>query len=381
MEKKMYKFSIPQSQKHKNIKKLKELKLLSNYVPVKKIHFQSNISEYETEPSLQKNFPNKNPKNAPKLNTQAKSVQNTHSNQFSPNKLFNNSISKRVPSNKNKLNSNYGSLYDLNYLNNNDFSNEKKIIEKKIKKINTLKNQLLYYVNQINFIEQNNKVFLEIQNNIKNNLNELSYNKSHSVNKKSSNILYINKNNSKSLLVNNKSYVGFSQNNNIINNEKLIGIDIADKKLEKQLSNYLTENNSENNFIINNNCKDENKNILNIIYHSKKSGFKFNDIGSKNNNNNNNKMKNGMKNHKKNKFKKETSFKSYNKNNLLGKGKNNNIYFYTNKENNQKVSVNQKKIINNEFNANLKFDIQYKNINERMVNLFNSCFDYFSSNQ
>jgi len=376
----MYKFSIPQSQKHKNIKKLKELKLLSNYVPVKKIHFQSNISEYETEPSLQKNFPNKNPKNAPKLNTQAKSVQNTHSNQFSPNKLFNNSISKRVPSNKNKLNSNYGSLYDLNYLNNNDFSNEKKIIEKKITKINTLKKQLLYYVNQINFIEQNNKVFLEIQNNIKNNLNELSYNKSHSVNKKSSNILYINKNNSKSLLVNNKSYVGFSQNNNIINNEKLIGIDIADKKLEKQLSNYLTENNSENNFIINNNCKDENKNILNIIYHSKKRGFKFNDIGSKNNNNNN-KMKNEMKNHKKNKFKKETSFKSYNKNNLLGKGKNNNIYFYTNKENNQKVSVNQKKIINNEFNANLKFDIQYKNINERMVNLFNSCFDYFNSNQ
>ena len=380
MEKKMYKFSIPQSQKHKNIKKLKELKLLSNYVPVKKIHFQSNISEYETEPSLQKNFPNKNPKNAPKLNTQAKSVQNTHSNQFSPNKLFNNSISKRVPSNKNKLNSNYGSLYDLNYLNNNDFSNEKKIIEKKITKINTLKKQLLYYVNQINFIEQNNKVFLEIQNNIKNNLNELSYNQSHSVNKKSSNILYINKNNSKSLLVNNKSYVGFSQNNNIINNEKLIGIDIADKKLEKQLSNYLTENNSENNFIINNNCKDENKNILNIIYHSKKRGFKFNDIGSKNNNNNN-KMKNEMKNHKKNKFKKETSFKSYNKNNLLGKGKNNNIYFYTNKENNQKVSVNQKKIINNEFNANLKFDIQYKNINERMVNLFNSCFDYFNSNQ
>jgi hypothetical protein len=378
MEKKMHKFPIPQNQKHKNIKKLKELKLLSNYVPVKKIHFQSNISEYETEPSLPKNFPNKNPKNYRKPNTQAKSVQNTHSSQFSPNKLFNNSISKRVPSNKNKLNSNYGSLYDLNYLNNNDFSNGKKIIEKKITKINTLKKQLLYYVNQINFLEQNNKVFFEIQNNINCNLNELSYNKSHSVNKKSSNILYINKSNSKSLLVNNKSYVGFSQNNNIINNEKLNGIDIADKKLEKQLSNYLTENNSENNFIINNNCKDENKNILNIIYHSKKGGFKFNDISNKNNNNN--KMKYEMKNHKKNKFKKETSFKSYNKNNLLGKGKNNNIYFYTNKENNQKVSVNQNKIIYNDFNANSKFDIQYKNLNERMINLFNNCFDIFNSN-
>ena len=374
MEKKMHKFSIPKSQNSKNIKKLKELKLLSNYVPVKKIHFQSNISEYETEPSLQKNFPNKNPKNAQKSNTQAKSVQNTHTNQFSPNKIINNSISKRVPSNKNRLNSNYGNLYDLNYLNNNDFSNEKKIIEKKITKINTLKKQLLYYVNQINFIEQNNNVFFEIQNNIKSNLNELSYNKSHSVNKKSSNILYINKNknNSKSFLVNNKIYKGFSQNNNI-NNEKLIGIDIADKKLEKQLSKYLTENNSENNFIINNNCKDENKNILNIIYQSKKGVFKFGDISNKNNNN---KMKNEMKNHKK-----ETSFKSYNKNNLLGKGKNNIIYFYTNKENNQKVSVNQNKVINNEYNAYSKFDIQYKNLNERMINLFNSCFDYINSNQ
>jgi hypothetical protein len=237
-----------------------------------------------------------------------------------------------------------------------------------------LKKQLLYYVNQINFIEQNNNVFFEIQNNIKNNLNELSYNKSHSVNKKSSNILYINKNknNSKSFLVNNKIYKGFSQNNNI-NNEKLIGIDIADKKLEKQLSKYLTENNSENNFIINNNCKDENKNILNIIYQSKKGVFKFGDISNKNNNN---KMKNEMKNHKK-----ETSFKSYNKNNLLGKGKNNIIYFYTNKENNQKVSVNQNKVINNEYNAYSKFDIQYKNLNERMINLFNSCFDYINSNQ
>ena len=379
MEKKIYKFSIPQNQKHKNIKKLKELKLLSNYVPVKKTHFQSNISEYETEPSLQKNFPNKNPQNAHKPNTQAKSVQNTHSNQFSPNKLFNNSANKRVPPNKNALNSNYGSLYNLNNLNNNDFSNEKKIIEKKMTKINALKKQLSYYANQINLIEQNNKVFFEIQNNIKGNLNELSYNKSHSVNKKSSNIIYINKSNSKSFLVNNKSYVGFSQNNNIINNEKLVGIDIADKKLEKQLSNYLTENNSENNFLINNNCIDENKNILNIIYISKKGGFKYNDLSNKNKNNN--ETKNGTKNHKKNKFKKETSFKSYNKQNLFGKGNNNNIYFYPNKESNQKVSVNQNKIINNESNVNSKFNLQYKNINEKMINLFNGCFDYYNSNQ
>ena len=379
MEKKIYKFSILQSQKHKNIKKLKELKLLSNYVAVKKTHFQSNISEYETEPSIQKNFPNMNLKNAHKPNTQSKSVQNTHSNQFSPNKLINNTISKRVSSNKNKLNSNYGNLFDLNYLNNNNFLNEKKIIERKMTKINKLKKQLLYYVNQINFIEQNNKVFFEIQNNIKSNLNELSYNKNHRVNKKSPNILYINKSNSKSFIVNNKNYLGFSQNNNIINNEKLIGIDIVDKKLEKQLSNYLTENNSDNNYIINNNCIDENKNILNIIYQSKKGGFKFNNLNNKNNKND--KTKNGTNNHNKNKFKMETSFKNYNKHNLFGKGKNNNTFFYINKEDNKKVPVSQNKGINNEFNINSKFGIEYKNINEKMINLFNNCFYYCKNNQ
>ena len=248
-------------------------------------------------------------------------------------------------------------------------------------KINTLKKQLLYYVNQINSIEQNNKVFSGTENNIKNNLNELSYNESHSVNQKSLNTLFITKSNNKSFLVNNKSYKDFSQNNNIINNEKLIGIDIADKKLVKQLSNYLTENNSENNFIIYNNCQNENenKNILNAIYHLKKGGFKFNNLNNKNNNNN--KMKNGMKNYKKNKFQNETSFKSYNNQNLLRKGKNNNIYLYSNKENNQKVPVNQNKVINNEFNINEKFDIQYKNINEKMIILFKSCFDYWKNNQ
>ena len=56
MEKKMYKFTIAQSDKQKHPKKPKEIKLLSNYVPLKKSHFQSNISEYETEPSIQKNF-------------------------------------------------------------------------------------------------------------------------------------------------------------------------------------------------------------------------------------------------------------------------------------------------------------------------------------
>ena len=58
MEKKMYKYTQPQNDNIKNIKKPKEIKLLTNYIPVKKTHAQSNISEYETEPSIQKNFSN-----------------------------------------------------------------------------------------------------------------------------------------------------------------------------------------------------------------------------------------------------------------------------------------------------------------------------------
>ena len=57
------------------MKKPKEIKFLTNYIPVKKTHAQSNISEYETEQSIQKNFSNKFQKN--KASFQAKSIQIT----------------------------------------------------------------------------------------------------------------------------------------------------------------------------------------------------------------------------------------------------------------------------------------------------------------
>ena len=111
MEKKMYKYPQP-TDNMKNNKKLKEIKLLNNYIPVKKTHAHSNISEYETEQSIQKNFSSKCQKNKP--NTHAKSVQTTHKNKISPKKLVQKKT-KRNYSNASKTSK--GSFYNWNNLN------------------------------------------------------------------------------------------------------------------------------------------------------------------------------------------------------------------------------------------------------------------------
>ena len=49
-------FKHEQTENSKINKKIKEVKLLTNYIPVKKANAHSNISEYETESSIQKNF-------------------------------------------------------------------------------------------------------------------------------------------------------------------------------------------------------------------------------------------------------------------------------------------------------------------------------------
>ena len=81
----MFKYEQPDTTKAS--KKQKEIKLLTNYIPIKKANAHSNISDYETETSIQKNFSNKVPKN--KNHIQAKSVQTTHNNRISPNKYQN----------------------------------------------------------------------------------------------------------------------------------------------------------------------------------------------------------------------------------------------------------------------------------------------------
>jgi len=377
MEKKMYKQSISQKSNQKKSKNPKEIKLLPNYIPIKKNNFQSNISENETEPSIQKNFSNKNTKRIQKQNLQAKSVQIVHSKQFSPKLIFNSNTNKRLFSKNNKLNSNHGSFYNINYLNNiYDYSNEKKIIENKNKKINTLRKQLSLYIQQINILEKNNEIFSEFQNNIKDNISQISSNNSHSANKKNPKILYINKNNNnKCLLINNNSYVGYPSNNE----QKINGIDNANKKLEKKLSNLLTENNSDNNFINKkNNYIKENNNILNIIYQSKKGGCRYKNININKNNYNNidNKKINPLNNNNQAKIKKEISFK--NNNYRCFEQQKNNVYLYTNKESIQKIPIIENKNNNNENKNISKLDNQYKILNEKVTNLFNILFDYYN---
>ena len=373
----MYKQSISQKSNQKKSKNPKEIKLIPNYIPIKKNNFQSNISENETEPSIQKNFSNKNTKRIQKQNLQAKSVQIVHSKQFSPKLIFNSNTNKRLFSKNNKLNFNYGSFYNINYLNNiYDYSNEKKIIENKNKKINTLRKQLSLYIQQINILEKNNEIFSEFQNNIKDNISQISSNNSHSANKKNPKILYINKNNNnKCLLINNNSYVGYPSNNE----QKINDIDNANKKLEKKLSNLLTENNSDNNFINKkNNYIKENNNILNIIYQSKKGGCRYKNININKNNYNNidNKKINPLNNNNQAKIKKEISFK--NNNYRCFEQQQNNIYLYTNKESIQKIPIVENKNNNNENKNISRLDNQYKILNEKVTNLFNILFDYYN---
>ena len=114
MDKKMYKHAISQNDNQKSNKKAKEIKLSVNYIPVKKTHVQSNISEYETEQSIQKNFTNKCQRN--KLSSHPKSVQATRSNpnKYSPKKLQSKKTTKKNFSNVNKPCR--GSFYNLNNL-------------------------------------------------------------------------------------------------------------------------------------------------------------------------------------------------------------------------------------------------------------------------
>ena len=383
MEKKMYKYTTSQNENLKNTKKQKEIKLLTNYIPVKKTHAQSNISEYETEPSIQKNFSNKCQKN--KTNPQAKSVQANHNNQFSPKKIFNVNQTNRNFNNVSK--SSKGSFYNLNNLNIYDYFSEKvlfaqkKCIDYKVNKINTLQKQISLIKQEINMYEQknflkNNSKNKMIQNSNTSNNTDINNNNNKLVPK----ILYTNKNNSKYLLINNNnSYVSINAfcNNEIFNNGEN-----ADKKLEKHLSNLLTENNSDNNLKNKNNNKYKNKNInnnntklLSIIYQSKKGSYNHNnnnyDHNTKTiakNNNNNNQINN----------KKENSFKA---NNHLYNEINHNLYFYSNKMNEKLVQVMEnKEKIKQKNDNNINLDLKYKTLNERINNLFNCYFDYYDKN-
>ena len=379
MEKKMYKYTSSQNDNLKNMKKPKEIKLLTNYIPVKKTHAQSNISEYETEQSIQKNFSNKCQKN--KANSQARSVQTTRTNQLSPKKIFNQNRSKGNFSNVSK--SSKGSFYSLNNLNIYDYFSEKviltqkKFIDYKNNKINTLKKELSLIKREINMYE---KKYMNGNNNSKNkNMNNNSKNssmsKNNSKNKIIPKILYVNKSNNKYYLVNNNnSYMSlntFCNNNENMNNVE----ENVNKKLEKHLSNLLTENISNINVKNKNNKKNKNmnenkKNLLNIIYQSKKGYY----------NHNNNNYEHNTKNIIKTKdinIKKENSFKDKN----LEKDIKHNLYFYTNKIKEKQVKIiDNKKTKKNDNVNSLQIDSEYQILNERVNKLFNCFFDYYDKN-
>ena len=381
MDKKMYKHSISQNDNQKNNKKTKEIKLLVNYIPVKKTHVQSNISEYETEQSIQRNFTNKCQKN--KLNSHPKSVQTTHSNpnKYSPKKLQSKKTTKKNFSNVNKPCR--GSFYNLNNLNIYDYFSEKvvltqkKFIDYKNNKIDVLKNELQLIKKEINVYEKNNS---NSNNNSKTNKSNASNSSSNSgnINKNKNHIipkvLYVNKNNNKYLLVNNNnSYVSLSpflgNNNKIFDNE-----DTADKKLEKHLSNFLTENNSENNLKYKNNFNDINnentKRLLSIMYQSKKGCFNHNNYNYDHNIN----IKDIIKDNNQVKSKENALMNNHQLDNEIK----HNLYFCTNKINDNQI-IQVKENINNKTNT-LNIELEFKKINEKVNKVFSYLFDYHNKN-
>ena len=161
---------------------------------------------------------------------------------------------------------------------------------------------------------------------------------------------------------------------NINENINNVG-DNVNKKLEKHLSNLLTENISNINVKNKNNKRNKNmnenkKNLLNIIYQSKKGYY----------NHNNNNYEHNTKNIIKTKdinIKKENSFKDKN----LEKDIKHNLYFYTNKIKEKQVKIiDNKKTKKNDNVNSLQIDSEYQILNERVNKLFNCFFDYYDKN-
>ena len=405
-------FKYEQSENSKSNKKLKEVKLLTNYIPVKKANAHSNISEYETESSIQKNFSNKIQKN--KNHIQAKSVQTTHNNHVSPCKSLNKNKKENMNQRPNK--SSRGSLYNLNNLNLGDYFSEKiimtqqKFIDYKDNKINTLQRELSLLKKEVNlYLNKNTETNMNNTSKIKKISGNFSKrNKSNSTDKNTN--LNINKNiyqnfeqkinlennyANRILLGNNKSYISYNtffSNDIIINkNNTNNNIETADKKLKKHLSSLLTESNVANlnvktntaNNIINNmnnlakhkNRKYKNKNnankdmnkknLLNMIYLSKK--------GCYNHTNNNYDHTTKIANLNIN----DTCTSNKDKGKIEEKEMKHDLHFYANtmKERQMIVKENLQSKKGNKGDMRTLSDLQ--NLSDRINKLFNCYFDYY----
>ena len=408
-------FKHEQTENSKINKKIKEVKLLINYIPVKKANAHSNISEYETESSIQKNFSNKVQKN--KNHIQAKSVQTTHNNYISPSKYL--IKNKKENTNQRSNKSSRGSLYNLNNLNLGDYFSEKiimtqqKFIDYKDNKINTLERQLSLIKKELNLYENKNIDNLNINSNNKKIIGNITKtNKSNSTDKNKklninnnirdfdSKILCDSNYSNKILLGNNKSYISFNTflSSEIINNNNN-NTETADKKLKKHLSNLLTENNMANiniktNVNINNinnininttkhkNKKNKNKknankdmnkkNLLNMIYLSKK--------GCYNHTNNNYDHNTKIINIDINNNGKDNLNMDNNKGKIEEKEVKHDLHFYANTMKERQMVI-KENLHNKKCNKNdLRMQNDLENLSEKINQVFNCFFDFYQKN-
>ena len=402
-------FKYEQSENSKSNKKLKEVKLLTNYIPVKKANAHSNISEYETETSIQKNFSNKVQKN--KNHIQAKSVQTTHNNHVSPCKSLNKN--KKVNTNQRPNKSSRGSLYNLNNLNLGDYFSEKiimtqqKFIDYKDNKINTLQRELSLLKKEVNLYKNKNT---------DTNLNNIS-----KIKKIGGNITKRNKNNStdkninlninnniyqnlehkinlgnnytnKILLGNNKSYISYNTffSNDIIinkNNNTNANIETADKKLKKHLSSLLTDSN-----VANINIKTNMTNNMNNIAKHKNKKYKNKNNANKDMNKKNllNMIylsKKGCYNHTNNNYDHTTKIVNLNINNTCAnykdKGKieekeiKHDLHFYANTMKERQMIIKENLQSKKANKCDIRLQNELENLSDRINKLFNCYFDYY----
>ena len=394
MEKKPIKYI--QTENPKSSKKLKDIKFLTNYIPIKKANGQSNISEYETESSIQKNFSNKCPKN--KNHLQAKSVQATHNNKISPKKNLNKNKKEKIHQRYNR--SSRGSLYNLNNLNLGDYFSEKiimtrqKFIDYKDNKINTLKNELSLLKKELLFYEQKNNNIININTNNNNQRNKSnSMDKNMNINNQNKNNLEIKPfcGNSEKVMLENNSFVSFNifHSNEILCNNNGENVD---KKLKKHLSSLLNDNNFNNikSGNININIKTTKNNLINIgtKYKNKNKKTKKNlnkDINRKNLLNVIYLSKKGCYNHTNNNYDHNAKVENINNNDNMKEKKEekeikHELHFYANTMKEKDIHLKENLANKKGKKSNNIIQNELQNLSDRMNNIFNSYFDFYEKN-
>ena len=405
-------FKYDQTENSKSNKKLKEVKLLTNYIPVKKANAHSNISEYETETSIQKNFSNKVQKN--KNHIQAKSVQTTHKNHVSPCKSLNKSKKENINQRHNK--SSRGSLYNLNNLNLGDYFSEKiimtqqKFIDYKDNKINTLQRELSLLKKEVNLYMNKNtdanlnpptkikKISGNITKRNKNNSTEKNMNLNINQNIYQDFEHKINLDNNyanKILLGNNKSYISFNTffSNDILNNNINTNgnTDAADKKLKKHLSSLLTESNVANINIKTNNANNIINNMNNIAKHKNKKYKNKNNVNKDMNKKNLLNMiylsKKGCYNHANNNYDHNTKIVNLNINNTCASNKDktkleekemkHDLHFYANTMKERQMIIKENLQSKKGNKCDLRIQNELQNLSDKINKLFNCYFDYY----